>query len=371
VTEAVVDQPGGIDDPMARALALAKLGRGRTSPNPMVGAVLIQQGRVVGEGHHAQAGGPHAEVEALERAGELARGATLWVTLEPCCHTGRTGPCTDRLLAAGVSEVHAATVDPNPQVQGQGIAQLRAAGVSVVVGEHEDEAKQLIREFAVWITQGRPSVTLKFAMSLDGKVATSKGESQWISSELARARAHQLRAEHDAVMVGVGTVLADDPRLTAREVPGELSQPLRVIVDSQLRTPPTARVLSTPGGSVLVATTEGADGNRQRALAQAGAEVLSLPARSGRVPLPELLQRLGERRVASLLVEGGPTLLGSLWEERLGDRIAAFVAPMLVAGTGAPGPFGGTGAPSLERSWRIVGLQSEPVGPDLLVTGEL
>jgi diaminohydroxyphosphoribosylaminopyrimidine deaminase/5-amino-6-(5-phosphoribosylamino)uracil reductase len=274
-------------------------------------------------------------------------------------------------LAAGVTEVHVATLDPNPKVHGRGVEQLRAAGLSVSVGEHEEEATDLIREFAVWIVRGRPSVTLKFAMSLDGKVATNLGESQWITSELSRARAHLLRAEHDAVMVGSGTVLADDPRLTARESPTGAQQPLRVIVDSRLRTPPSARIFGTPGGAILVATTEGQDAGRKSALTAAGAEVLTLPAVEGRVPLSDLLQRLGERQVTSLLVEGGPTLLGSFWEQRLGDRVAAFVAPILVGGARAPGPLGGSGAPSLERSWRVRGLRAEPVGPDLLLTAEV
>ena len=358
-------------DPMARALELARRAQFQSSPNPMVGAILIRQGVVVGEGYHARAGAPHAEVAALEKAGDLARGATLWVTLEPCCTQGRTGPCTQRLLDAGVSEVRVATLDPNPEINGKGVAQLRAAGIAVRVGEHEEEARSLIQEFAVWITTGKPLVTLKFAMSLDGKVATAGGESQWISSEEARARAHQLRLEHDAVMVGSGTVLADDPRLSARGERAVLRQPLRVIVDSRLRTPPTARVLSEPGGGVLVVTVDGADAERQRALADAGAELLSLPAEQGRVPLDELMKQLGSRQVTSLLVEGGPTLLGSLLEQRLGHRIAAFVAPLLVGGAGAPGPFGGLGAASLGQGWRVHGIRSEAVGPDLLLTAQV
>lgn len=371
MTQAAAHGTGGTGDQMERALELARQGRGRTSPNPMVGAVLTRNGHVVGEGYHARAGAAHAEVEALQQAGELARGATMWVTLEPCCHRGRTGPCTEQLLAAGVADVHVATLDPNPRVHGQGVAQLRAAGLSVSVGEHEEEAKSLIREFAVWITEGRPSLTLKFAMSLDGKVATASGESQWITSELSRARANRLRAEHDAVMVGSGTMLADDPRLTAREVAEGAPQPQRVILDSRLRTPPTARIFATPGGPILVATTAGADASRARALREAGAEVLALPAVAGRVSLSDLLQHLGDRQVTSVLVEGGPTLLGSLWEQRLGDRIAAFVAPVLVGGAGAPGPFGGLGAATLERSWRVEGLRAEPVGPDVLLTAEV
>lgn len=371
MTEVAVGRPDASGDQMERALELARLGKGQTSPNPMVGAVLVRDGTVVGEGYHARAGGVHAEVLALEQAGEQARGATLWVTLEPCCHQGRTGPCTARLLAAGVAAVHVATLDPNPRIHGDGVAQLRSAGVSVVLGEHEEEAKQLIREFAIWITSGRPSVTLKFAMSLDGKVATASGESQWITSELSRARAHQWRAEHDAVMVGSGTVLADDPRLNARQVAARSRQPLRVIVDSKLLTPPSARIFKSPGGEVLVATTENADPGRREALRLAGAQLLTFPDADGRVPLSDLLQRLGEREVTSLLVEGGPTLLGALWRQRLGDRIAAFVAPLLVGGVEAPGPFGGLGAATLDQGWRVERLHAEPIGPDLLLTAEV
>ncbi|MGC1194756.1 MAG: bifunctional diaminohydroxyphosphoribosylaminopyrimidine deaminase/5-amino-6-(5-phosphoribosylamino)uracil reductase RibD [Candidatus Dormiibacterota bacterium] len=371
MTEVAADRSGGSIHQMRRALELARSGLGRTSPNPRVGAVLTRDGQVVGEGRHERAGAAHAEVSALEQAGELARGATLWVTLEPCCHSGRTGPCTERLLAAGVTEVHVATLDPNPKVHGRGVARLRAAGVAVSVGEYQEEATDLIREFAIWIVKGRPSVTLKFAMSLDGKVATNLGESQWITSKLSRARAHLLRSQHDAVMVGSGTVLADDPRLTARELPEGAQQPLRVIVDSRLRTPPSARIFGTAGGPVVVATTDRQDARHQAALTAVGAEVLTLPAVEGRVPLSDLLQRLGERQVTSLLVEGGPTLLGSFWEQRLGDRIAAFVAPILVGGAGAPGPLGGTGAPTLERSWRVSRLRAEPIGTDLLLTAEV
>jgi diaminohydroxyphosphoribosylaminopyrimidine deaminase/5-amino-6-(5-phosphoribosylamino)uracil reductase len=373
----MIDQAGGAnpnedaEEWMVRALELAARGRYRTSPNPPVGAVLIRAGEVVGEGYHAAAGRAHAEAVALDQAGDLARGATLWVTLEPCCSRGRTGPCTERLLAAGVTEVRAATLDPNPTVSGRGVAQLRAAGVTVTVGEGEAAARELIREFSIWVTSGRPLVTLKFAMSLDGKVATATGESQWITSEPSRTRAHRLRREHDAVMVGSGTVLVDNPRLSARDLPQGSPQPLRVIVDGRLRTPPGSRILHSPGGPVVVATVAGTDPGRQQALRQAGAEVLILPDADGRVSLPDLLQALGARQVTSLLVEGGPTLLGSFGKERLGDRIAAFVAPLVVGGNGAPGPFGGAGATSLGGSWRVQGMRAEPIGPDLLLTAEV
>jgi diaminohydroxyphosphoribosylaminopyrimidine deaminase/5-amino-6-(5-phosphoribosylamino)uracil reductase len=373
VTEQIQGEPetGARGDPMARALELARRANYQTSPNPMVGAVLIRDGVVVGEGHHTRAGAAHAEVVALDQAGARARGATLWVTLEPCCTTGRTGPCTERILAAGVAEVRVATLDPNPEINGCGVAQLRAAGVSVQVGQHGEEAKALIREFSQWVRTGRPLVTLKFAMSLDGKVATAGGESQWITSELGRARSHQLRSQHDAIMVGSGTVLADDPRLTARIGDEGGWQPLRVIVDSRLRTPCDAQVLRTPGGAVVVATAAEPDAQRRRALEQAGAEILVVAAEEGRVSLGALLERLGERRVTSLLVEGGPTLLGSFLAQRLGNRIAAFVAPILLGGAGAPGPFGGQGAATLDQSWRLDGLRAEPVGPDLLLTAEV
>jgi diaminohydroxyphosphoribosylaminopyrimidine deaminase/5-amino-6-(5-phosphoribosylamino)uracil reductase len=264
-----------------------------------------------------------------------------------------------------------ATLDPNPEVNGRGVALLRAAGLRVEVGEREEEARALIREFGHWVRTRVPLVTLKFAMSLDGKVATVGGDSQWITSDLGRARGHQLRAQHDAIMVGSGTVLADDPQLTARNGDDVGRQPLRVVVDGRLRMPSDAKVLRTAGGAVVVATTGDPDAGRRRALEQAGAEILVLPADEGKVSLPALLQRLGEREITSLLVEGGPTLLGSFLAQRLGNRIAAFVAPILLGGAGAPGPFGGPGAATLDQSWRAEGLQAEVVGPDLLLTAEV
>lgn len=358
-------------DLMARALELAGRADHQTSPNPMVGAVLVRDGVVVGEGYHVRAGLAHAEVVALEAAGPQANGASLWVTLEPCCIQGRTPPCTERILEAGVAEVHIATLDPNPRVHGTGLARLRGAGVKVILGERREEADTLIEEFAAWMTTGRPWVTLKFAMSLDGKVATSSGESQWITSEEARMRGHQLRCRHDAVMVGSGTVLADDPRLTARWGMEGRRQPLRTVVDGRLRTPPTARLFEERGAGILIATVEGADPRRRRALEQAGAEVLSLPGGRVGVGLPELLGQLGRRQVVSVLVEGGPTLLGSFLEQRLGNRMVAFVAPRVLGGAGAPGPFGGKGTALLEQSWQARGLRAERVGPDLLVTAEV
>ncbi|MGH7609414.1 MAG: bifunctional diaminohydroxyphosphoribosylaminopyrimidine deaminase/5-amino-6-(5-phosphoribosylamino)uracil reductase RibD [Candidatus Dormibacteria bacterium] len=367
-----LDPVGGAGlDPMARALVVARRGDHQTSPNPMVGAVVARDGRVVAEGHHARAGDPHAEIVALEHAGAASEGAHLYVTLEPCCHWGRTGPCTETLLQAGLAAVHVATLDPNPKVAGQGVARLRQAGLEVVLGEREAEAQALIEEFRVWVTTGIPFVTLKFAASLDGKVATAAGRSQWITSSRSRERAHQLRREHDAVMVGSGTVLADDPRLTARGGHPADRQPLRVVVDGRLRTPPGARLLGEPEGRVLIATTSGSDRGRRDAIARAGAEVLELPEGDGRVSLEALLAELGRRQVTSVLVEGGPTLLGSFLERRLGNRLVAFLAPLLLGGSGAPGPFGGPGVDDLEAGWELRSLRAEPVGRDLLLVAEV
>ncbi len=356
---------------MGRALELARRGDYLTSPNPMVGALLVRDGEVVGEGFHQHAGGPHAEVVALESAGGRARGASLWVSLEPCCLSGRTGPCTERILAAGVAEVHVATLDPNPRVQGRGVDQLRRAGLEVVVGERAEEAEALIAEFGHWVTTGLPWVTLKFAMTLDGKVASREGRSRWITSETARARAHRLRSQHDAILVGAGTLLADDPQLNLRWGLEERPQPLRVVADSGLRTPSSARLLQPGGGAVVVATCDPPEPARARALERAGAEVLALPPGPGGVSLTALLRDLGRRAVTSLLVEGGPTLLGSFMEQRLGQRLVAFVAPLVLGGSMAPGPFAGQGAAGPDQGWRARRLRAEPVGPDLLLVAEV
>ncbi|MGH7612074.1 MAG: bifunctional diaminohydroxyphosphoribosylaminopyrimidine deaminase/5-amino-6-(5-phosphoribosylamino)uracil reductase RibD [Candidatus Dormibacteria bacterium] len=358
-------------DPMGVAIAAARRGDYRTSPNPMVGAVLVRDGTVLAEGYHRGAGLPHAEVEALERARERVQGADLYVTLEPCCHQGRTGPCTEVLLQAGLRSVHVATLDPNPRVCGQGVERLRAGGLEVVLGERAEDARALIEEFRVWITTGLPFVSLKYAASLDGKVATAAGQSQWITSAAARDLAHELRRRHDAVLVGSGTVLADDPRLNARARGAEARQPARVVLDRRLRTPPSARLLKSPGGPVLVATAEEPDPDRRRALERAGAEVLPLPQDSGGLSLPALLGELGRRQLTSVLVEGGPSVLGSFLERRFGNRVLAFMAPLLLGGTDAPGPFGGRGAEALAGGWELTRLHAEPVGRDLLLVGEV
>ena len=363
---------------LSRALALARRGLGRTSPNPAVGAVLVRDGQVVGEGYHHRAGEPHAEVLALREAGEAARGATLYVTLEPCSHWGRTPPCADALIRAGVRRVVACTLDPNPRVDGRGFARLAAAGVEVALaGEpFRERARRLNAAYEKHVTTGLPYVTLKVAMSLDGKIATASGDSRWISGEASRAMAHRMRARHDAVMVGVGTVLADDPLLTARP-PGRppARQPLRVVVDSEARTPPGSRLVASagPGAPVLVATTTRAPAARADALRAAGAEVLALPpGPDGRVDLRALMAHLGGRGITGVLVEGGATLAGSLVASGLVDEVVAFVAPVILGGERAPSPVGGAGAARVAQAWRVAHWRVRAVPgsgspPDLVI----
>jgi diaminohydroxyphosphoribosylaminopyrimidine deaminase/5-amino-6-(5-phosphoribosylamino)uracil reductase len=356
-------------DFMELALRLAERGRGRTSPNPMVGAVLVKEGEIVGEGSHLRAGEPHAEVFALQQAGERARGATLYVNLEPCCHHGRTSPCTQALIAAGVAEVHLAMLDPNPLVAGRGRAELEAAGIRTIVGEREAEARALNEAFVHWITTRRPFAIAKFAMSLDGKIATRTGDARWITDQPARRYAHRLRDEVDAILVGVNTVIADDPWLTTRLEGAEVRQPLRVILDSQGRIPATARVLGPSGPSqTVIATTAAMPVERRRALADK-ADVLVLPADEGRVSPVALLAALGKREVTSLLVEGGETVLGSFFAHGLVDKVLAFVAPMIIGGQDAPTPVGGPGVSRIAEAWRLTGVRIQRVGPDILVSG--
>lgn len=354
---------------MLRALELARASVGETSPNPPVGAVLARDGRIVGEGRTQPAGQAHAEVVALRQAGERARGATLYVTLEPCWHYGRTPPCTNSIIAAGVAEVHVSMVDPNPRVDGRGITALRAAGIKVVLGECRAEAEDLTAPHTVYITTGMPLVTLKFAMSLDGKIATRAGDSKWITGEESRRYVHELRARSDAIMAGIGTALADDPQLTARDSDdAPLSrQPLRVVVDSRGNLPPDAKMLSQPG-KTLVAVSEISEDARD-ALESAGAEVFFAPASDGRVNLGALLAELGRREVTSVLVEGGGALAGSLLDARLAHRVVAFVAPTIIGGDRSPSPVGGQGAALMSDAIRLSGVKIERFGSDVAVIG--
>ncbi|HWF57339.1 MAG TPA: bifunctional diaminohydroxyphosphoribosylaminopyrimidine deaminase/5-amino-6-(5-phosphoribosylamino)uracil reductase RibD [Candidatus Dormibacteraeota bacterium] len=353
---------------MDRALVEAARADFATSPNPMVGAVVARDREVIAVGHHARAGAEHAEVNALRAAGEAARGADLYVTLEPCTVRGRTPPCVDAVIAAGPRRVVAAMLDPNPAVAGRGVAALEAAGIVVEVGLRQAEAERLNRFYLMHMRAGRPFVTAKFAASLDGRIATRTGESRWISSPQSREMAHRLRHRHDAVLVGVTTVLRDDPALTVR-LDGSPRQPLRVVVDSHLRTPTSARLFGAEGGAVLIATTSAATSTNATALETAGAEILVLPARDGRVDLGALLATLGERQVISVLAEGGAAVLGSLRDHGLIDSVVAFLAPRLIGGAGAPAAIAGEGAASLAGAIALVDVEVERMGGDLIVTG--
>jgi diaminohydroxyphosphoribosylaminopyrimidine deaminase / 5-amino-6-(5-phosphoribosylamino)uracil reductase len=351
---------------MARAVALAEGGRGTASPNPMVGAVLVRDGRVVGEGFHQAAGRPHAEAVALAAAGAVARGATCYVTLEPCAHHGRTPPCADALVAAGVARVVAALADPDPRVGGAGLERLRAAGVAVAVGAGAAAAAEQNAAYLTHRRLGRPRVTLKAAASLDGKVAAPDGTSQWITGPAARSDGHRLRAEADAVAVGAGTALADDPRLTVR-LPGFGGrQPLRVLVDAAGRVGAGGHLFDGEAPT-LVATTGAAPAAAVEAWKDAGAEVLVCePAPEG-VDLHDLVRALGERGVLELLVEGGPRLQASLWAAGLADRLIWYLAPLAIGGAGAPGLLGGAGAPTLAEARRLRLASVERLGDDLRV----
>jgi len=356
---------------MRRALELAERGRGLTYPNPMVGAVVVDDAdRVVGEGFHEIAGGPHGEIVALAAAGALCRGATLYVTLEPCSHQGRTGPCAPAVVAAGVRRVVAAFVDPNPSVDGRGLSLLRASGVEVTEGVLADEAERQNRAFVTAMRLGRPHVTLKAAMTLDGRIADVHGESKWITGAPARARAHRLRSESDAILVGVETVLRDDPSLTVRLERPWPREPYRVVLDTHGRTPPDARVIraGTPART-LVVTTAGADAARRAALAAAGATVITVSAHDGRVDPRAALAALGTREIRAVLVEGGGEIHGAFVDAGLVDRVAVFVAPRLMGGRDAMPSIGGLGR-LLGASLALGGLEVCRVGDDLLIEAD-
>ncbi len=367
---------------MRRALTLAAMGLGRTAPNPAVGAVVVKDTKIIGEGYHSAAGQPHAEVLALQEAGDAARGADIYVTLEPCCHHGRTPPCTEAVVAAGIRRVFYACEDPNPQVAGGGHSALVAAGCEVFQGPLGNSAKQLNRAYFKHKATGLPYVTLKMAMTLDGRVAMADGSSQWITGPEARRAVHEMRSQVQLVMVGVGTVLADDPSLTTRLGEGcHCSGAL--IVDSSARTPPTAKALSrtragspshaegqrADGTECLVACCEGADAGRIEALRQAGAKVLTVPEKDGRVDLGALMRQLGASDVISILCEGGPTLAAALIREALADEVVFFVAPKLL-GQG-PGPVADLEIGELADAARLEIVETRRVGPDLMIRGRI
>lgn len=352
------------------AMDLAVGGRGRTSPNPMVGAVLVKNGIIVGTGFHSHAGAPHAEAVALAEAGHEARGAILYVNLEPCCHFGRTPPCVERIIDNGVRAVYACLRDPDPRVDGRGFEALRNGGVPVEEGFLREEALHLNEAFAKFVQTRRPFLVVKGAMSLDGKLATQKGDSFWISGEESRQFGHRLRFESDAIMVGCGTVLQDDPRLTIRAPGLQEKQLTRVIMDSQLHCPVSAAVLRTQAqGPVLIYAAPDASTAARRELEKAGALVITIPAPGGRVSLREALLDMGRRNLTSVLLEGGGTLIGTAFRHGMVDKCFLFLAPLFIGGDRSPGLIRDAGWDHLADCPRLDSLRLSQRGRDILLEG--
>lgn len=358
---------------MQEALALAAQARGRTSPNPMVGSLVVKDGRIVGRGYHVKAGAPHGEVVALEDAGEQAKGATLYITLEPCCHYGggkRTPPCTRAIIAAGIRRVVAAMRDPNPLVSGQGVEELRQAGIAVELSVLETEAAALNEVFIKYITTKRPFVLLKVAASLDGKIATVTGESRWITNERSRLLVHQLRDQVDAVMVGINTVLRDDPLLTTRLPGGGGRDPMRIVVDTHLRIPCEARLLATSATAcTVIATSPAAPSEKRLQLEAAGAKVLIVESDGPGISLGPLMDQLGAMQVTSILLEGGGELHCSALGAGIVDKVLYFLAPKLIGGRSAPMAIAGEGFARLEEAVTLDRMQVRQLDGDLLIEG--
>ena len=355
---------------MEMAYGLAEKARGRTSPNPLVGAVVVRNGTVVGHGFHEKAGKPHAEILALGMAGRSAKGSTLYLTLEPCVHWGRTPPCVDTVLAAGLKRAVISAVDPNPLVHTRGIQRLEEAGLDVSVGLLEERNSDLNEAYAKYITRRIPFVTLKAALTLDGKIACRTGDSKWISSAGTRDYIHLLRGEHDAIMIGVNTLVADDPRLTVRHPNWAGKKIVRVILDSRLRFPPTAKILSTlPRGRIIVFAGRGAPAAKARALEARGVEVVVPGGRKKTWSLPDVLAELGRREIASLLVEGGSRLFTAFVENGLADKAVLTYAPLLVGGAAAPGFIGGKGAARVGQGLAFKKARSFSIEDDIIVEG--
>lgn len=339
---------------MKRALELAKKGTGFTNPNPLVGAVIVKENRIIGEGYHEKYGGPHAEVNAFKNANEDVRDATMYVTLEPCAHHGKTPPCANAIVEKGIRKVVICLKDPNPLVAGKGIDILKQAGIEVVEGILEEEGKVQNEIFLKYITTDLPFVVLKTAMTLDGKIATRTNASKWITGELSRNYVHELRHKVSGIMVGIGTVLADDPSLTTRRVSGTGSDPVRIIVDSRARIPLEAKVLNQKSDAkTLIAVTEAADSDKLRKLEERGADIIVLPSKNGRVDLKLLMMELGRRKIDSVLLEGGSELNYAALEEGIVDKVYSFISPKIIGGCTAKTPVGGYGKETMEEAIRL------------------
>lgn len=353
---------------MKRAIDLARNGMGKVNPNPLVGSVIVKDGRIVGEGYHPCFGKEHAEIMALAEAGENANGATLYVNLEPCCHFGKTPPCTDALIKAGIIRVVVGMVDPNPLVNQKGIKILRQHNIAVRTGVEEADCKKLNRVFIKYITTGMPFVTVKIAQSLDGRIATATGHSQWITSDEARVEAHRIRSENDAVVVGVGTVLADNPQLTVRHVPGR--NPYRIVLDSRLKIPLDRCLLTDENANKTIIATVSEDEQKIARIKATGAHVWQFEkSENGNIRISDLMQKVATARMSAVMVEGGAKVLTSFFRERMVDHLVAAVAPKII-GTGIE-TIGDLGIRSVDDSIQLIDLSVEKLGPDVVIRADV
>jgi len=353
---------------MRLALRLARKGKGMTNPNPVVGAIVVKDDRIVGRGYHKKSGGPHAEIFALSQAKENSRGAKLYVTLEPCCHFGKTPPCTDAIIKSGIREIIIACLDPNPLNNGKGIKILQKSGIKVTKGVLEEDAKRLNEPFAKYITKGLPFVSLKMAETLDGKIATVTGDSRWVTGEPARKYVHRLRSEVDAILVGVNTVLRDDPYLTCRSSKKPHRHPIRIIVDSRLRLPARMKVFSNHS-PVIVATTLNSN-QKVKALEKKGIRILKIREKNGRVDLMALMRRLAKDiGITNLMIEGGGEVAASALKEGLIDKCLFFISPKIIGGRSASTPVEGEGISRMNDAIRLKDVKLKRFGEDILVEG--
>ena len=353
---------------MREALRIAAYASGRTTPNPLVGAVIVKDNRIVGQGWHRKAGTEHAEIHALHQAGELAKGADIYVTLEPCSHYGKTPPCCQAIIKAGIKRVIVAMTDPNPLVAGNGLKELKAAGIEVVEGVCRDEAEKLNEVFLKWIVHKMPFVVVKTAMTLDGKIATVSGDSKWITNEKSRKFVHQLRDLYDGILVGIGTVLADNPTLTTR-LDHLGKNPVRIIVDSKARIPLDSIVITDKSAHTILAVTERASQEKIAALLQVGIEVIVTKEKADQVDLSDLLKILAEKNICSILVEGGSRINYSFFVEHLVDKVHCFIAPKIIGGTDAASPIGGKGTFYMKDAYQLNDITTERFDEDILITG--
>jgi len=356
-------------DYMALAISLALKAKGMTSPNPLVGAVVVKNGKIVGKGYHQKTGQAHAEIIALDEAGQSAKGASLYLTLEPCAHYGRTPPCVERIITSGIKKVFVGMIDPNPLNNGKGIAILKQHRISVDVGFHEERLKKINEHFVKFITKKLPFITVKIAQSLDGRIATKSGDSKWITSDQSRLLAHKLRGEFDAVMVGINTLLRDNPKLDPW-FSGK--QPVKIIVDSRLSTPQKANIFS-PDAKVIITTLPTPPGQEteNRKILTQRARILEVKEKSGQINLKDMMKKLARLEITSILVEGGGTLVGSLFDEGLVDKIMFFISPKIIGGKEAIGSVMGHGVVRIDRAIRLKDIRLKKIGEDFLLEGYL